>query len=302
MEKNFNPLDAMWTEKYRPKKISDMVGTFKEEILEKLKEPQTMQHLLLYSKSPGTGKTTLAKAIIAELGADYIVINSSDDRKIETVRDKVKAFANTQSTKPGIRRVIFLDEADGMTKQAQEALRNMMETFASNALFILTCNDIGKIHEAIQSRCSKITFAYPEKNDIAIYLTKICVAEGLAHTKEGVDKIIELHYPSIRDCVTVLQDLYSMNKPIVPDNVQPHSPIFDVMWKELIENKNWKKVKEYIYQTTVDPRQLNKFFWEKAVETENVKLIQRTCLNEVHMSYGSDPKVILTTSLIEMVK
>lgn len=298
----FNPLDAMWTEKYRPKKVSEMVGSFKEEVLEKLKDASKMQHLLLYSKTPGTGKTTLAKAIINELGADYIIINSSDDRKIETVREKVKGFAHTQSTKPGIRRVIFLDEADGMTTQAQEALRNMMETYATNALFILTCNNINKIHAAIQSRCSKIVFSYPDKKEIHDYLRHICVAEGLEHTDEGLSKVVDLHYPSIRDCVTVLQDLNTLGRPVVPDNVQPHNPIFEDMWNELSNNKNWKKVKEYVFQSTVDPRELNRYFWEKAVETENLKLIQRTCLNEVHMSYGSDPKIVLTTSLIEMVK
>lgn len=299
---DFNPLDAMWTEKYRPKKVSDMVGSFKEEVLVKLKDPTKMQHLLLYSKTPGTGKTTLAKAIINELDADYLIINSSDDRKIETVREKVKSFAHTQSTKPGMRRVIFLDEADGMTTQAQEALRNMMETFATNALFILTCNNINKIHAAIQSRCSKIVFSYPDKTEIQEYLRNICVAEGLEHTDEGLSKVVELHYPSIRDCVTVLQDLNTLGRPVVPDNVQPHNPLFEEMWDELSKNKNWKKVKEYVFQSTVDPRELNRYFWGKAVETENLKLIQRTCLNEVHMSYGSDPKIILTTSLIEMVK
>lgn len=302
MDDDFKPLNSMWIEKHRPTKVSEMVGSFKEEILEKLKEPNAMQHLLLYSKTPGTGKTTLAKAIINELGADYIIINSSDDRKIETVRDKVKQFANTQSTKPGIRRIVFLDEADGMTKQAQEALRNMMETYAANALFILTCNDIGKVHDAVQSRCSKIVFAYPDKKDIGEYLEKICVAEGLEYTTDGIAKIVEMHYPSIRDCVTVLQDLTSLKKAIIPDNIQPHNPMFEEMWIELTQRKNWKKVKEFIFQSTVDPRDLNKFFWEKAVEVENLKLIQRTCLNELHMSYGSDPKVVFTTALIEMVK
>ena len=130
----FNPKKKVWTEKYRPSKVSEMVGDFKEKILKHLEDFNSMQHLLLYSKTPGTGKTSLAKAIINEVGADALVLNSSDDRKIDVIRDKVKEFSITQSTQVGKRRIVFLDEFDGMLKASQDALRNVMETYTSNVL------------------------------------------------------------------------------------------------------------------------------------------------------------------------
>jgi hypothetical protein len=110
-----NKIKAMiWTEKYRPTRVSEMVGDFKDKMKSYLKDPTSIPNFLLYSTSPGTGKTTLAKAIINELDCDYLMINSSDDRNIDTVREKVKEFARTKTSKPGLRRAIFMDEMDGM--------------------------------------------------------------------------------------------------------------------------------------------------------------------------------------------
>ncbi len=122
-----NPENHIWTEKYRPKKVSEIVGDFKEKITQYLQDPKAIPNFLFYSKSPGTGKTTLAKCVINELGCDSLIINSSDDRKIETIREKVKEFAMAQTSKQGLKRCVFLDEFDGMTGIAQNALRNIME-------------------------------------------------------------------------------------------------------------------------------------------------------------------------------
>jgi hypothetical protein len=113
---SFNSKDLIFTEKYRPRFVHEMVleEETKKKILNYMKEPSKLQHLLLFSRTPGTGKTTLAKAIINELDCDYKIINSSNDRKIETVRDVINEFALTKSSKEGKRKIIFLDEADGM--------------------------------------------------------------------------------------------------------------------------------------------------------------------------------------------
>jgi len=297
----FNPKKKVWTEKYRPKKVSDMVGDFKDKILKHLQDFNSMQHLLLYSKTPGTGKTTLAKAIINEVGADALVLNSSDDRKIDVIRDKVKEFSITQSSQVGKRRIVFLDEFDGMLKASQEALRNIMETYTSNVLFILTCNNINKVIEPLQSRCLKIAFAYPEKDQIAIYLANICKTEEMEYTQEGLLTLIEMHYPSIRNCVIALQDLYTEAKSVIKENVKPVNQMFDDLYK-LLMDKNWHEIKKIVLSSTVNPRELNNFFWIKGLETDNTKLIQITCRNEKDIAWGADAKIIFVTSLIEMVK
>jgi len=247
--------------------------------------------------------TTLAKCIINELDCDALVLNSSDDRKIEVIRDKVKEFSITKSSKMGQRRCVFMDEFDGMLKASQEALRNIMETYASNVFFILTCNNINKVIEPLQSRCQKFAFAYPDKEEVAKYLEMICEKENMDYTEDGIKKLIDQNYPSIRNCVIALQDLNTEEKPVTVDTVNPVDELFEALWQKYKE-RDWKHLKEVILSTTVDPRDLNTFFWMRALnETEpNLKLIQVTCRNERDFANGADPKVIFVTSIIEMVK
>ncbi len=297
------PINKIWTEKYRPKKVSEMVGEFKEKITKYLDKPDELPHFLLYSKSPGTGKTSLSKAIINELGCDALIINSSDDRKIDTIRDKVKGFSMTKSSKENKRRCVFLDEADGMLKIPQDALRNLMETYASNVFFILTANNINKIIEPLQSRCVAIPFAYPKKEEIAHYLVMICESEKMEYTAEGINEVVEKNYPSIRNCVLTLQDMNTQELKVIPENVKPVNQIFDDMWK-LLQDKKWQEIKKIILSSTVEPRDLNTYFWEKAIDDENLnlKLIQICCRNERDIALGSDAKIIFVTSIIEMCK
>ena len=298
-----DPKNYMWTEKYRPKKISEMVGDFKEKILKYLDNQQALPHFLLYSKVPGTGKTTLAKAIINELGCDALVLNSSDDRKIDVIRDKVKEFSMTQSTTKGQRRCVFLDEFDGMLKASQEALRNVMETYANNVFFILTCNNINKVIMPLQSRCVKIPFAFPDKEEILVYLKFICESEKMVCTDEALAQLIEMNYPSIRNCVLTLQDMKTEGLDITVDTVKPINDMYDGLWQKLLE-KDWKYIKKIVLKSTIDPRDLNSFFWERALYSEPpmLKVVQICCRNERDIALGADGKIIFVTSLIELVK
>lgn len=295
------PINMIFTEKYRPKKVGQMVGDFKGKILKYLENPKAIPHFLFYSKTPGTGKTTACKAIINELGCDALILNSSDDRKIDVVREKVKQFAMSKSSKEGLKRAIFMDEADGLTKISQEALRNIFETYAGNIFFMLSCNNLNKIIEPLKSRCVIIPFAYPDKREVATYLEYICQQEKMNYNFNGINTLIELNYPSIRNCVLALQDLYTEKLDVIPENVKPVNALFDEMWK-ILEEKNWKEIKKIVLQSTLDPRELNLYFWNKFLEAVNIKGIQVCCRNERDFANGADPKVIFVTSLIELVK
>ncbi len=153
--------DFLWVEKYRPKKISECILTqdLKETFTNFIKQKEIPN--LLLSGSAGIGKTTVAKALCEELGADYIVINGSDEgRHIDTLRHQIKNFASTVSlTEESNHKVVIIDEADYMNADSvQPALRNFMESFYKNCRFIFTCNYKNKIIPALHSSCTVIDF------------------------------------------------------------------------------------------------------------------------------------------------
>jgi replication factor C small subunit len=298
-----HPVDKIWTEKYRPKKVNELVGDFKYKIGEYLKNPMAIPNFLLYSSAPGTGKTSLSKAIINELGCDFLVINSSDERKLEVIRDKVKQFALTRTSKENLKRCVMLDEADGMTKAAMEALRNTMEAYSSNVFFILTANRLNRIIEPIKSRCILIPFAYPNKDEVYKYLEGICEKEKMDWTDDGLKLLIDKNYPSIRNCVIALQDLKTEGKQVIKENIRFVNELFEELWIKLKEKK-WLEIKNTVMSSIADARELNTYFWLKGVEEEpaNIKLIQITCRNEKDIAWGADARIIFVSSIPEMIK
>lgn len=196
--------DLIWVEKYRPSKIEDLILRNKGQILKFLDNNATIPNFLFCSQKPGTGKTSLAKIIINMTDSDSLIINSSDERGIDTIREKVKRFASALSTN-NKKRCVFLDEADGMTRQSQDSLRNLMETLSDNCFFIFTANDASKIIEAIRSRCIVINFENPNKNDITKRLTTICEKEDLKVEEAQLERLIDYNYPDIRSCINILQ-------------------------------------------------------------------------------------------------
>ena len=146
-----NTDNSLLNEKYRPIVLDDYVGNAKlKSSIAKQLEQNDIQNYLLYGPA-GTGKTTLAKLIVKNLDCNHLYINASDERGIETIRDKVTTFASVMSMKPI--KVVILDEADFLTIQAQASLRNLIESFSRTTRFIMTCNYVERIIDPLQSRC-----------------------------------------------------------------------------------------------------------------------------------------------------
>ena len=193
----------LFVEKYRPKYLDDFVGdnTVRTKIQEYLNTGK-LQNLLLFGPA-GTGKTSLAKLIVDQLGADYLYINASDERGIDTIRDKIIPFASSIGFN-GLK-VVILDESDYLTAQAQATLRNVMESFSASCRFILTCNYLDRIISPLQSRCMAFGITPPSKKEVGQHILQICESEGINYTKEDLGQVIITHYPDIRKILNTLQ-------------------------------------------------------------------------------------------------
>ena len=206
--------DFLWVEKYRPKKIQDCILSedLKQTFLEFVKKKEIPN--LLLSGTPGTGKTTVARALCEEIGVDYIIINGSDEgRYIDTLRNKIKNFASTVSlTASANHKVIIIDEADYMNAESvQPALRNFIETFFNNCRFIFTCNYKNKIIPALQSRCTVIDFRIVNGQKVKTAtqfmdrLSIILKDENVDFDKKVLAEVIQKYYPDFRRTINELQ-------------------------------------------------------------------------------------------------
>ncbi len=195
--------NSLWCEKYRPTKLTEYVGNehLKQKVADYLQN-KDIPHLLFFGKA-GTGKTTLAKLIVNTIDCDHIVINASDERGIDIIRNKVKGFASTLGFKDS--KIIILDEFDYMTPDAQAMLRNLMETFSKHCRFILTCNYVEKVIIPIQSRCQTFQIIPPTKKDVAIQVSQILGKENVRFEPKDLVPIIDSSYPDIRKIINTCQ-------------------------------------------------------------------------------------------------
>jgi len=194
---------SLLVEKYRPNKLKNYVGNENiKKSISKYLDQNDIQNLIFYGPA-GTGKTTLAKLIVTNLDCDHIYINASDERGIETIRDKVSSFASVASFKPI--KVVILDEADFLTIQAQASLRNIIETFSRTTRFIMTCNFVERIIDPLQSRCQVLKIVPPTKKDVAKHLHWICNEESITHEINDLVPLVNQYYPDLRKCINTIQ-------------------------------------------------------------------------------------------------
>ena len=214
----------MWTEKYRPHSLSNIVD--QEEIVNRLKSFVKAQNVpnCIFAGPPGTGKTTAALCLAQDLyGLGYreylMELNASDERGINVVRETVKTFARTKSIGKVSFKILILDEADNMTGDAQQALRRTMERYTETARFILIANYSGKIIEPIQSRCAPFRFTYLPREHAVNRIKYIAENESLTVKEDGLEAILEISGGDLRRATNILQTAATVGKPINEETV-----------------------------------------------------------------------------------
>ncbi len=296
----------IWTEKYRPKKLSEVVG--QKEIVEKLKafvKNKSMPHLL-FAGPAGVGKTTCALAIARELygenwKANFLELNASDERGIDTIRTKVKEFARTLPIGDVPFKIILLDEADALTRDAQQALRRMMEKYTDTCRFILNCNYSSKIIPPIQSRCAIFRFSPLSLKDVEEYIKRIEKGEKIKLSKESIEALYEVSEGDLRRLTNILQSVASVSKKITPKEIYEISGV--VLPQEVeplieaAEKREFEKVKkillEIMYKKGLSGLDLVKliarYVWESKIENEKkMKLMEAIGETEYRIVEGGD--------------
>jgi DNA polymerase III delta prime subunit len=276
----------LWVEKYRPQKIDDCV--LPQALKDTFKQYITQGELpsFLFSGTAGVGKTTVAKALCNEIGAEYILVNGSDEgRSIDVLRTTIKGFASTVSLTDA-KKVVIVDEADYMNAQSvQPALRSFIEEFSGNCRFIFTCNFKNRIIEPLHSRCAVIEFKidYKDKQEIAATFFKRAVQilkqENIEFDPKVVAELITKHFPDYRRILNELQR-YSVSGKIDSGILLNMSEESFKDLVKLLKDKNFTEVRKWVAkQTDADTTSLFRELYDTA---------------SVNMDPNSIPQLVLT--------
>jgi replication factor C small subunit len=250
-------MKMLWTEKYRPKKLGDVVGQYNFTIdAESWVEQGNMPNVLLYGIA-GVGKTAagiaLANDILkGDVDNNFFEINASDDRRLETVRNQIKEIASTRKIGDAPFKIILLDEMDGMTKDAQNALKRIMERYSDNCRFIITCNDRFKIIHPLQSRCANYRFERLQTRTMHKLLSDILEREEISHiSDEDLEIFIESLHGDMRRGLTELQAVIFSKSSIlnqINKNQEPYTEILQMIDENNYEN-SLGKVHDLLYES-----------------------------------------------------
>lgn len=301
----------LWCETYRPKKVEDTIlPDDLKQIFQKFVDSKEVPNLLLSGPS-GVGKTTIAKAMLQEIGADYIVINGSLDSNMDALRNEIKTYASSVSLY-NTKKYIILDEADYMSQShVQPALRNFMEEFSSNCGFILTCNYKNRIIQPLHSRCSVIDFKIDKTQQVKMavkFLKRVeCILtkENIPYEKSVVAEVIQKHFPDWRRVLNELQRYSALGK--IDSGIL--SNVKETSIKELVEFlklKNYPEMRNWVYNNLDnDINNLYRQFYDYASEYFQKNsipvLILLIAKYQYQNAFAADPEINFMAFLVEVM-
>lgn len=306
---------AIWIEKYRPKTFDDIRG--QTEVVKRVKafvDSKNLPHLL-FSGPAGVGKTTLSLVIARALYGDnwhqnFLELNASDERGIDVIRTKVKEFAKYMPIGDVPFKVIYLDECDALTREAQQALRRTMENYAQSTRFILSCNYLSKIIDPIQSRCIMFKFQPLSEDELYVVLDSIIKQENLEIDSAGKKAIYDVSKGDCRRAENILQSCAAISSKITEDSVYSLAAV--ARPKEILEiltlaiQNKFIEARKLLLSTMLKYglsgldviTQMQQRIWDLSIDDKiKVKLIDRCGDVEFRMSEGSDEYLQLESFL-----
>jgi len=302
-------MKELWTEKYRPKDVDGYVFTdvsVKEQVEEWIKDGH-IPHLLLHGPA-GTGKTTLAKILVNQLGIDsydFLQVNASRDNGVDFLKTKIEGFVSTLPF--GHLKIVLLDEADYLSPNAQGLLRGLMETYAAQARFILTCNLVHKVITPLKSRCTELHINKTDQVEFFTRAATVLATENVTYEPEVLASYVAATYPDLRKCLNLLQSNSKNGVLLNPKDTDSSTQDYKLVMVDLFKRRKIKEARKLLCEQA-RPEEMDEIFrwmydnldlWSKTDEgqDEAILVIRKGMINH---SLAGDPEINLSATIVEL--
>jgi replication factor C small subunit len=304
-------MKELWTEKYRPKDVDGYVFTdvsVKEQVEEWIKNGH-IPHLLLHGPA-GTGKTTLAKILVNQLGIDsydFLQVNASRDNGVDFLKTKIEGFVSTLPF--GHLKIVLLDEADYLSPNAQGLLRGLMETYAAQARFILTCNLVHKVITPLKSRCTELHINKTDQVEFFTRAATVLATENVTYEPEVLASYVAATYPDLRKCLNLLQSNSKNGVLLNPKDTDSSTQDYKLVMVDLFKRRKIKEARKLLCEQA-RPEEMDEIFrwmydnldlWSKTDEgqDEAILVIRKGMINH---SLAGDPEINLSATIVELAQ
>lgn len=304
-------MKELWTEKYRPKTIDGYVFTddsTRDQIRDWIKEG-SVPHLLLHGPA-GTGKTTLAKILVNQLGIDdfdFLQVNASRDNGVDFLKTKIEGFVSTMPF--GDFKIVLLDEADYLSHNAQALMRGLMETYQSQARFILTCNLVHKIIMPLKSRCCELKIDKTDQTEFTARVATVLVNENVNFELDTLDSYVRATYPDLRKCLNLVQSNSNTGTLTDPKESDSGTADYKLATVDLFKRGQIRQARQLLV-SQARPEEMEELFrwlydnlelWSDTDEgqDEAIMIIRKGMVN--HNSCA-DPEINLSATMVELTQ
>lgn len=301
----------LWTEKYRPTDIDGYVFTdmsTRDQVVDWIKE-KSIPHLLFHGP-PGTGKTTLAKLLVHQLGIDpfdFLQVNASRDNGVDFLREKIEGFVSTMPF--GDLKIVLLDEADYLSLSAQAVMRGLMETYHSQARFILTCNAPNKIMGPLKSRCYDIKIEKTDVTEFTARAATVLMKENVEFDLDILDIYIKATYPDLRRCLNLMQSNSNTGRLLEPKQSESGTADYKLSVVTLMKQGKIKQARQNLV-SNARPEEMDEIFrwmydnlylWSESDEgqDEAILIIRKGMVNHATCA---DAEINLSATMVELTQ